>query len=239
MYHRIGKGKHANSLSTYEKHFSYIADHFSISTPNHPHFKNSSLCITFDDATYDFYYYIYPLLKKYHLKAVLGIPVKYIIDHTTASSQNRLNVPNNLMMQDDFYEKAPFCTWEEINEMIASGHVEVASHTHSHPNLVFDFVDLKKEVIDSKNKIIEKTDTVPKAFVYPFGKCNPYLENEIKKNYPYSFRIGNFINQKWTSKKALGRLSADATESLKGLINPRKQWALYFKGLIKSMRKRT
>lgn len=129
------------------------------------------------------------------------------------------------MMQEGFYNcKAPFCTWEELEEMIDSGCVEVASHSYLHCNLTFDFVDLYREVVHSK-EIIEKNLAQPvSSFIYPFGRMTLALHEYVAHHYPYAFRIGSALNFGWgNGKRPLSRISAD---NLNCRTDPFSWWSL-------------
>ncbi len=167
-----------------------------------------SLCLTFDNAWYDFYHFIFPVLKKLEIRAVLGVPTRYILDSTDLPPEERLNIPSTLAMQDGFFDqKAPFCTWKELKEMVQSGFVEVASQSHMHCNLTFNFVDLDREVVKSKN-ILETNLRQPiNTFIYPFGKENVGLHEYVAQYYPYAFRMGTALNTGWgNGKRPLNRV---------------------------------
>lgn len=216
MYHRAGAGpwvdKYANSHAMLREHLLFLKENYPIVLPGDVLAKKKlSVCLTFDDATYDFYHYIFPLLKEFKMRALLGVPVHYILDSTKLNPQERLSVPYPLMMQEGFYDqKAPFCTWEELTEMVDSGFVEVASHSYLHCNLTFNFVDLNREVVHSK-EVLEKRLAQPvSSFIYPFGKTTPTLHEYVSQHYPYAFRIGSTLNFGWgNSLKPIGRISAD------------------------------
>ncbi len=216
MYHRTGAGpwvdKYANSKAMLREHLLFLKEHYPIVLPGDPLAKKKlSVCLTFDDATYDFYHYIFPLLKELNMRALLGIPVHYILQSTHLDPQERLSIPYPLMMQEGFYDqKAPFCTWEELTEMVDSGLVEAASHSYLHCNLTFNFVDLNREVVQSKEMIEKKLAQPVSSFIYPFGKTTPALHEYVSQHYPYAFRIGSTLNFGWgNGSKPLGRLSAD------------------------------
>lgn len=216
MYHRAELGpridKYANSRDMLRAHFLFLKEHYPMVLPADPLQKRKlSVCLTFDDATFDFYYYIFPLLKELGIRVLLGVPASYILDSTTLSAEERLSVPYSLMMQEGFYnKKAPFCTWKELQEMVASGLVEMASHSYSHCNLTFNFVDLNREVVLSKEIIENKLAQPVSSFIYPFGKTTLALHEYVAQHYPYAFRIGSALNFGWgNSKKPLNRISAD------------------------------
>ena len=212
MYHRIGSGKHTNSKEMMQTHLEFLKKRYPIVLPGDPLPKRKiAVCLTFDDAYFDFYHYVFPILKKLKIRSLLGVPAQYILDQTILSPEKRLSVPYTMAMQDGFFDhKAPFCTWEELKEMVLSGFVEIASHSYMHCNLTFDFVNLNQEVIISK-KIIEDNLSQPvTSFIYPFGKYNPDVHKYVAKHYPYAFRIGSAINWGWgNGKKPLNRIVGD------------------------------
>ena len=73
--------------------------------------------LTIDDGKLGVYKNAFPLLRKYNMKAVLAVIGTEI---QAASEAPELRSEN----------PAPYCTWEELAEMSASGHVEIASHSY-------------------------------------------------------------------------------------------------------------
>lgn len=234
MYHRVGVGKHANTPEKMRSHLHFLKERYPVVLPGDPLAKRAlSLCLTFDDASYDFYHYVFPLLKELNLRALLGVPVKYVLDSATVDPKERLSVPYALAMQDGFYEKmAPFCTWAELKEMVASGHVEVASHSYMHCNLTFNFVDLEREVVKSKEILEKKLCQSVSSFIYPFGKTNPAVHQYVKEHYPYAFRIGSAINWGWREAKPINRIIGDNMESASSLLTPGKLAQYFLKTLL-------
>ncbi|WP_444644901.1 polysaccharide deacetylase family protein [Caproiciproducens sp. R1] len=126
--------------------------------------------ITFDDGYYNNYLYAYPLVKKYNMKMVLS-PIGYYTDLFSDSvSPEHANYSH--------------CTWDELNEMIASGRVEIQNHTYNlHENKngrlgagmkrgesVSSYTSLLTEDLSKmQEKVKEHTGDTPTAFVYPFG----------------------------------------------------------------------
>lgn len=235
MYHRAGTGKFANTPDVLDSHFKFLKEQGPILLPGDPLPKRKlSFCLTFDDATYDFYHSIFPLLKKWGIRAVLGVPTHYILDSTTCTSEERLAVPYTLSMQEGIFEKkAPFCTWKELQEMVDSGFVEVASHSHLHCNLRFKFVDLHRELVLSK-EILEKRLSQPiTTFIYPFGKVNHAVHEQVAKHYAYAFRIGSGLNWNWgNGKNPLFRVSADMTSDCSKLLSFSSLSKYFLKNLI-------
>lgn len=209
MYHRVGEGKHANTYQTFVEHLENLARYRVVLPGEKLSLFQLSVCLTFDDATYDFYHYVFPLLKQFNMRAILGVPVRYIMESTNLCPEERLAVPYTLAMQDGFFDKkVPFCTWDEIKEMLASGHVHIASHSFMHANLTFPFVDLKREVVTSKEILEKRLGQPVSSFIYPFGKVNKAVHAYVKQHYSYAFRIGSALNFGW-GNGLIRRINAD------------------------------
>ncbi|MEZ5315338.1 MAG: polysaccharide deacetylase family protein [Chlamydiales bacterium] len=225
MYHRVGQGKHTNAKETLRAHLVFLKEHYPIVLPGDPLQKGKlSICLTFDDAFFDFYYFIFPILKELNIRSLIGIPVRYILNSTVLSPEERLSVPYPLAMQDGFFDKkAPFCTWAELNEMVQSGLVEAASHSFMHGNLTFNFIDLNQEIVLSKQIIETRLSQPVNSFIYPFGRTNPTLHKYVSKHYPYAFRIGSSLNWGWgKGKQPIKRIPADRIMDLNTLLKPRR-----------------
>lgn len=119
-----------------------------------------TIALTFDDGYEDFYINAFPLLKKYNLKGTFYVII------------NALDRPG-------------YITKAQLQEMAASGLVEIGSHTFNHPDL-----RLKKEAdaifeIKSSKGELEKIIGQPVlTFAYPYGYYN-YQILEIMKNAGY------------------------------------------------------
>ncbi len=104
--------------------------------------------ITLDDGWENQYVYAFPLLKKYKFPGIF-----YVYPGAIG--------------------KKHFLTYPEIKEMIAGG-MFIADHTQTHPELtkISQTLELKKEIVDSR-EILEKELGVPiRDFAYPFGAYN-------------------------------------------------------------------
>ena len=126
-----------------------------------------SVVITFDDGYYNNYLYAYPLLEKYDAKMVISVIGKY----TDLYDGEKPNA---------YYSHV---TWDMINEMLASGRVEIGNHTYSmHTNGERrGSKKIKGETDEHYSKILtedigklqaemfEHTGTYPSVYTYPFG----------------------------------------------------------------------
>jgi len=234
MYHHINSDDLplSNSDAMMEAHLELIAEHYTTLFPGETS-ASPAICLTFDDAYYDFYYYVFPLLKKYNLKAVLAVPVAYILDDTNLDPHIRLSLKHH-EVYENFKSFAPFCTYVELKEMIDSGHVTVASHSMNHLNLTDEGVDLEREIFGSKVVLEEKLGYRVDSFVLPYGKYNNVAVKLARQHYPYVFRIGNALNPSWEGIGGLlYRIKGDALKTPDELFKPLKQLGFWFKTLVK------
>lgn len=193
LYHQILNSKKI------KKDFLFLKKIFKIVVPEEKFYKKS-ICLTFDDGLFDFYYYVFPMLKELKIKAILAINPAYIKNRSFLSNQKRLFLIKNKNLH---FFKEKFCTWEEIKKMADSNLVKIANHSYSHKNLLEDGIDLKKEIIHSKKIIEEKISKKIDIFVYPFGKFNKKIHNMVKKEYKYIMRIGTTFNLSWQNRNNL------------------------------------
>lgn len=236
MYHHVNSDRCSNDLAIFEEHLKYIKNNFKTIFPGEKVEKNS-LCLTFDDAYADFYFLIFPLLKKYNLKALLAIPSKYILEYTTQLAENRMNFEHNDLFKN--YEKATFCTYEELKEMRDSKLVVFGSHSHSHIDLTQDSVDLNLELKVSKEILEEKLQVKIESFVFPFGKYNQEILQESKKLYKYNFRIGNAIHKDFNGiNGAIYRVDGDGLKTADEIFKASKILKYRFKGIVKRLGKK-
>lgn len=206
MYHKIFEPTSPDFITKFEAHLAFLAQKFNIVFPGDKLKANTlNVCLTFDDAYYDFYSHIFPLLQKYRAKAILAVPTKYILDSTNVSADIRLGVPYPTGMDNDLYQShVPFCTWEELKIMANSENVQLASHSHSHIHLARElgtYQDFEREIILSKHIIEHKTNAPAQSFVYPYGNFSRSLDKKVQAIYPHTFRIGSALNHSW--KRAL------------------------------------
>ncbi len=193
MYHHVESDRCSNELAIFEQHLAYISQNFTSVFPTFEQLPNKPICLVFDDGYYDFYKFIYPLLKKYDLKALLAVTPKYILDDTDKDDITRLRFEHNDLFKE--YKNATFCTYKELQEMQESGNIQIVSHSYSHKNLLEDDANVEEELLKSKELIEKKLGNSVESFVYPFGKYDQKVLDETMKYYKYSFRIGNAINK--------------------------------------------
>lgn len=83
MYHQIVTPEKPEMLDKFEQHLKYLKSNYHITTPTLLRKNQINVSLVFDDAYFDFYHYVFPLLKKYQIKAILGVPTGLLADNNT------------------------------------------------------------------------------------------------------------------------------------------------------------
>jgi peptidoglycan/xylan/chitin deacetylase (PgdA/CDA1 family) len=215
LYHQVHqKGKYSNNLKLFEKHLEYIKNNFSVVLPGCSNQSPSAqVCLSFDDATFDFFHHVYPLLLEKELPCVLAVPSGKISSKANSSPEERLqlllNPSRDLPLNNESY-----CSWEEIQEMSQSPFIKIASHSHSHVRCDDTIKEFEEEIIHSKKIIESNIQKKIDSFVYPYGKFSPQMHKKIRAHYKYIFRIGNSLNINWSHPQNLYfRCNADNLEN--------------------------
>ncbi|MBU1000017.1 polysaccharide deacetylase family protein [Patescibacteria group bacterium] len=116
-----------------------------------------SVILTFDDGYRDFYTDVFPILKKYQVKAVV-----YIVP-------NFLDLPNNLT------------TWQ-LKEIAQSPLVEIGAHTMNHAYLSgLPLNRVEYEVKQSKEYLESNFEIKVTSFAYPYGAFDNQTIGVVKK----------------------------------------------------------
>lgn len=133
---------------------------FSNSQYTNPHLSTvalakvepTSIALTFDDGYEDFALFVLPLLRQYRMKATF-----YVVT--------------------DFVGKQGYVTAEELQEIIASGLVEIGAHTVHHKNLLNISLTLARDEIEgSKHALEQDYGLSVQTFAYPYGKHSPRID---------------------------------------------------------------
>ena len=183
MYHSIGEntGKYVISPEMLKEDLKIIKDmgFTTITSADLIAYKEQgtplpekSVILTFDDGYFNNYSYVYPLLKKYNMKAVLSVVGKFTEEYSNSSAplSNRYS----------------HITYEQIAEVSNSGLMEIASHSYNMHSMKErrgilrkkgeDFETYKSNLtqdVEKCNSLLkEKCFVAPVAFTYPFGCVN-------------------------------------------------------------------
>ncbi|WP_222429956.1 polysaccharide deacetylase family protein [Paenibacillus cremeus] len=204
MYHSISSAEPRNDLcltpekfeqqviALKERGFSFITASELIEGWNHkkslpPH----PLVLTFDDGYLNQYNQAYQILKRYQIKMTLFISTGYI-------------------------GKAGYVTWEQLEEMKASGLVDIQSHGVHHFDLTtISSTALVKELTESKQVLEERLHQNVNVFCYPSGKANLRVENNVSQaHYQIAFGIKKGRSNPNFDQYNLQRIRVDAFETL-------------------------
>lgn len=183
MYHRLvdseeGKGIHTIyfDVDEFEKHLIYLKeknyktitfkDLKKIGLKDRLNEKN--IILTFDDGYKDNYELLFPLLKKYNMKAVI-----YMVSHL---EYNKWNTDNDGEKKFDLMSK------KEILEMHNSGLVEFGGHTMHHVDLrKYDKKGQIEEINGNKIWLENLLGEKLVSFAYPFGFFNDSAKKVVKE----------------------------------------------------------
>lgn len=147
------------------------------------HYSSQSAILTFDDGYEDFYSVVYPLLKKYHMRATV-----YIIY--------------------DYIGKKGFLSEVQIKELIESGLVEIGSHSLDHVYLkVAPDIYAEKQIVESKKNLEGRFGIPIKTFAYPYGAFNNKNIDTVKKaGYTAAVSVILGVNQSSSNLYYLSRI---------------------------------
>ena len=127
------------------------------------------IVLTFDDGHYNNYGYLFPLLEKYDMKAVISIVGSYTDKFTETDEANLIY---------------SYLRWKDIKELMDTGRIEFQNHTYNlHSNTgkrigtkkIKGETDehyksiLKDDILKLQQEFEENTNYTPKCFTYPFG----------------------------------------------------------------------
>lgn len=233
MYHQVkekGLGKDAITPGELENDLKYLKEnHYNTITMEElldfvyedKSLPKNPIILTFDDGYLSTYKYVFPLLKKYNMKVVLSIVGKSTDDFTTIKDENI---------------EYSHITWEQLNEMLESGLIEVQNHTYNMHTLKngrkgcdqktgesFDKYQsvLADDLTKLQEEILEKTGKVPSTFTYPYGVYNDNTVTIIKQlgfKAGLSCRYGINVVSKNMNLYQLRRMSRGHGESVQKII---------------------
>mgnify|MGYP000904118729 FL=1 len=121
-----------------------------------------SVAITFDDGYADNLHDALPLLEKYDAKATIYMVVdRHERDWSTAKKAHH---------NTGELAREPKLSDAELQRLVASGRIEIGSHTLTHINMRATVADDKRrELAESRSLLQAQTGQAVASFAYPFG----------------------------------------------------------------------
>lgn len=158
MFHSVGNDKgqwrqkwlsvslnHFDSFCQFlqKKHYKTIfLDKWYYLQNNQHEIENKHIVLTFDDGYLDNWVFVYPILKKYNLKATIFVNPEFV-DIRDIVRPTLESVWKNELKFDDL-DTLGYLSWKEIVSLDKSGIIEIQSHSMSHnfyfkSNKIIDF----------------------------------------------------------------------------------------------------
>lgn len=125
--------------------------------------------VTFDDGYEDVYHNAFPLMKD------RGIPFTLYLTTRPIETGEPL---------DTRYPEARPLTWDQVNEMTATGLATIGAHTHTHLDLRDAAADRISGELDRSNELIHRhTGSAPRHFTYPWGWWSETADPLVRERY--------------------------------------------------------
>ena len=177
----------------------------------HIEYPPKTVLITFDDGHYDFYYLVFPILKKYNFKATF-----FIVGNRTQKETPKYNENKIGYIGEDIIEK--------LKEIYPN--IEFQSHSYNLHNKIngkalIEYMSIQEIKLD----ILSNSKFNFTTMAYPFGKYN----NNIKKilaeqGYLCAFACGPFgYATRNSDKYAIPRIQLDGFANINNMI----KWVKY------------
>lgn len=161
--------------------------------------------LTFDDAYTDFYSTALPILREHDFCATLYVPTGYV--GGTASFLSGLGEGHR-----------PVLSWRALRDIAAAG-VEVAAHSHTHPQL--DRVPtavINDEVRRSRCLLEDNLGLAVDGFAYPFGYWNRAARGAVAAaGFQYAVAVAELTTTARDDVLTLPRLTVNAGLGVAGL----------------------
>jgi peptidoglycan/xylan/chitin deacetylase (PgdA/CDA1 family) len=157
-----------------------------------------SVVLTFDDAFTDFETAVLPILQQHQFPATLYVPTAY--PGRTAS-----------WLRDCDEDQRPILSWHALRDIAAAG-IEVASHSHTHPQLDrMALAEVRNEVRRSRCLLEDNLGVPVEGFAYPFGYWNGSVRASVSAaGYSYACVVADLPVSATADVWTLPRITAAA-----------------------------
>ena len=135
-----------------------------------------TVLITFDDGHYDFYYLVFPILKKYNFKATI-----FIVGNRTDKKTPKYNVNKIGYIGEDIIEKL-----KEIYPNIEFQSHSYNLHSRKNGKALIEY----KSIQEIKSDILANSKYNFSTFAYPYGKYTKSIKKILaEQGYLCAFTI--------------------------------------------------
>jgi len=175
-YHRLGTtgGKMAVSPANFAAQMDWLARsgyHVLKLAQLGPYLEGKqplpprSVVITFDDGYESVYRFAFPVLKK-------------------------LGLPATMFVYTDFLGAGDALTWPQLQEMSASGLMDIQSHSKTHRNLIERAAgenderyarNIEQEVVLPRDLLEKRLNAPVRHFAYPYGDANDLVLEQLTR----------------------------------------------------------
>jgi biofilm PGA synthesis lipoprotein PgaB len=215
-YHFIS----VNDIINYRKHNKKLPD--------------NAVLITFDDGYHSVYENAFPVIKKYKIPTVIALVGSWL------KEKDKVDFSGHII------DRNKFLSQQEIKEMVASGLVEIGSHSYDmHHGIPGNpqgntepavttrmyLADTKsyedessyekriyKDLLENNNFLEKYSGQRPRVIVWPYGHYNKEVRKIAEKlGMPIGLTLDDGSNTKITPLWGLRRILVDNTMTLKGL----------------------
>jgi peptidoglycan/xylan/chitin deacetylase (PgdA/CDA1 family) len=161
--------------------------------------------LTFDDAYADFASAALPVLREHDFRATLYVPTAYV--GTTARFNSSLGEGNRGVL-----------SWQALRDIAAEG-VEVAAHSHTHPQLDrVPAATIRDEVGRSRCLLEDNLGLTVEGFAYPFGYWNRAARAAVASaGFRYACAVAELVTAPGDDVLTLPRLTVNAGIGVAGL----------------------
>lgn len=164
-----------------------------------PPLPERPVVLTFDDGYGDFHSEALPMLRTYRFAATLFVTTGWVEDEGGDTGDR----PDRML------------TWPQIRDAAAAG-VEIAGHTHSHPQLdQLAGRAVRIELRRSRELLEEQLGIEVRGLAYPYGYSSARVRRAVRDvGYRYACAVGNALPSRRTDLLALPRLTVRRSTSL-------------------------
>ena len=153
-----------------------------------------TVVLTFDDGYEDFHSAAAPVLRRWKLPATIFLPTGFCGRTSGWAGQGAWG--NSQALLD----------WQQVAALAQEGFT-FGAHSITHPALpALSREEAKREILDSKAELEERTGRKVESFAYPYGRWNPAVRALVQEHYRDACSTGAGVVQPDADPFALPRV---------------------------------